>query len=47
MADRLAALTRVKDVLEIITAKLGDKAEVPIMVEFKMGIPIKIIFRSW
>ena len=47
MADRLAALTRVKDVLEIIANKLGDKAEVPIMVEFKMGIPIKIIFRSW
>ncbi len=47
MADRLATLTRVKDVLEIIASKLGDKAEVPIMVEFKMGIPIKIIFRSW
>ncbi|GAB6944736.1 hypothetical protein [Vulcanisaeta sp. JCM 14467] len=47
MADRLAALMRVKDVLDIIASKLGDKADVPILVELKMGIPVKIIFRSW
>ncbi|MGC8606146.1 MAG: hypothetical protein ACP5GZ_00640 [Vulcanisaeta sp.] len=47
MADRLTALTRVKDILEVIVNKLGDKAEVPILVELKTGIPIKIIFRSW
>ncbi|ADN51190.1 conserved hypothetical protein [Vulcanisaeta distributa DSM 14429] len=47
MADRLAALTRVKDVLDVIISKLGDKADVPILVELKMGIPVKIIFRSW
>ncbi|GAB6946476.1 hypothetical protein JCM16161A_06060 [Vulcanisaeta sp. JCM 16161] len=47
MADRLAALTRVRDVLDVIVNKLGDKAEVPILVELKMGVPVKIIFRSW
>ncbi|WP_243666453.1 MULTISPECIES: hypothetical protein [Vulcanisaeta] len=47
MADRLMALARVRDVLEVIINKLGDKADVPILVELKMGIPVKIIFRSW
>jgi hypothetical protein len=47
MADRLAALTKVKDVLDIVANKLGDKSEVPILVEMKMGIPIKIIFKGW
>ncbi|MFP3484606.1 MAG: hypothetical protein RXO23_01380 [Vulcanisaeta sp.] len=47
MADRLSALMKVRDVLDILVKKLGDKAEVPILVEMKMGIPIKIIFRSW
>ena len=47
MADRLAALVRVKDVLDVIVNKLGDKADVPILVELKMGVPVKIIFRSW
>ncbi len=47
MADKLAALTRVKDVLDVIISKLGDKADVPILVELKMGVPVKIIFRSW
>ncbi|KUO82502.1 MAG: hypothetical protein AT718_08125 [Vulcanisaeta sp. JCHS_4] len=47
MVDRLSALTKVRDILDVITKKLGDKAEVPILVELKMGIPIKVIFRSW
>ncbi|MFP3215801.1 MAG: hypothetical protein RXP99_00755 [Vulcanisaeta sp.] len=47
MADRLSALMKVRDVLDILVKKLGDKAEVPILVEMKMGIPVKIIFRSW
>ncbi len=47
MADRLSALMKVRDVLNIIINKLGDKAEVPILVELKVGVPIKIIFRSW
>ncbi|MGC8543906.1 MAG: hypothetical protein ACP5NQ_08185 [Vulcanisaeta sp.] len=47
MADRLTALMRVKDVLEVIANKLGDKAEVPLLVELKLGIPVKIIFKSW
>jgi hypothetical protein len=47
MVDRLSALTKVRDILDVITKKLGDKAEVPILVELKMGIPVKIIFRSW
>ncbi|MFP3159860.1 MAG: hypothetical protein RXQ95_00360 [Vulcanisaeta sp.] len=47
MVDRLSALTRVRDILDVISKKLGDKAEVPILVELKMGIPIKVIFRSW
>jgi hypothetical protein len=47
MVDRLSALTKVRDILDVISKKLGDKAEVPILVELKMGIPIKVIFRSW
>ena len=47
MVDRLSALTKVRDILDVISKKLGDKAEVPILVELKMGIPVKIIFRSW
>ncbi|KUO81332.1 MAG: hypothetical protein AT714_05240 [Vulcanisaeta sp. OSP_8] len=47
MVDRLSVLTKVRDILDVITKKLGDKAEVPILVELKMGIPVKIIFRSW
>ncbi|WP_238375181.1 hypothetical protein [Vulcanisaeta thermophila] len=47
MADRLTVLRRVKDIIEILNNKLGDKANVPIMVEFKMNVPIKIIFKGW
>jgi hypothetical protein len=47
MMDRLSVLKKVKDVIEIIGKKLGDRSDVPVIVEFKFGVPIKVIFRSW
>jgi len=47
MMDRLSVLRKVKDVVEIIGKKIGDRPDVPLMVELKLGIPVKIIFRSW
>jgi len=47
MMDRLSVLRKVKDVVEIIGKKIGDRSDVPLMVELKLGIPVKIIFRSW
>ncbi len=45
IADRLLVLKKVRDLIDSIASRLGDKADVPVTVEFKMGVPIKLVFK--